>query len=379
MTEIPLMKEFGIACVQDFLGDFVVYRNLIPFDPRLADAVSRRSTGTPRKLDREYAVEMAALLREARSLELVHGQLHRLIYLGDTRLSDGTAFQNLCGVGEWPGAAFIADEKTEDPEIFHGEDLGEAMLYSANRWGALERFEAELKAHGFEVDEHTAVIIDLDKTAFGARGRNDHVIDLVRKQAVQRTIAELVGENFNNTNFQQAYDRLNQPIFHPLTEDNQDYLAYICLILESEVWDLPRLVESFNQGELNNFKEFLGEVQHHIQKLPTPLREIHKDVMSALEAGDPTPFKSFRRMEYFLTVERMHPSEGAKSIEAVLLEEIVLTAEVFRIAKEWAEAGALLFGLSDKPDEASIPTPEQREEGLVPIHQTKMRIVGAGS
>ena len=31
--------------------------------------------------------------------------------------------------------------------------------------------------------------------------------------------------------FQTAYERLNQPEYHPFTTDNQDFLVYICLIL----------------------------------------------------------------------------------------------------------------------------------------------------
>jgi hypothetical protein len=36
----------------------------------------------------------------------------------------------------------------------------------------------------------------------------------------------------------------------------------------------------------------------------------------------------------------------------------------------------LIFGLSDKPDEASLPTPEQVIEGYRPLHQTVMKVYG---
>jgi hypothetical protein len=54
----------------------------------------------------------------------------------------------------------------------------------------------------------------------------------------------------------------------------------------------------------------------------------------------------------------------------------VITHEVRRMALEWRRRGALLFGLSDKPDEASCPTPELAEQGFVPIHQVEARVVG---
>ena len=39
-------------------------------------------------------------------------------------------------------------------------------------------------------------------------------------------------------------------------------------------------------------------------------------------------------------------------------------------------AGALLFGLSDKPDEASLPTPELEQQGHLPLHRNVTHIVG---
>jgi len=37
---------------------------------------------------------------------------------------------------------------------------------------------------------------------------------------------------------------------------------------------------------------------------------------------------------------------------------------------------ALLFGVSDKPDEASVPSPEQAEEGMEPLHRLGTLAVG---
>ena len=42
-------------------------------------------------------------------------------------------------------------------------------------------------------------------------------------------------------------------------------------------------------------------------------------------------------------------------------------------------ARALIFGLSDKPDEASIPTETLAELGNLPLHQIKTDVVGEGA
>ena len=57
-------------------------------------------------------------------------------------------------------------------------------------------------------------------------------------------------------------------------------------------------------------------------------------------------------------------------------EEIVITQEVLSAGKSWIDRGALIFSLSDKPDEASIPTEELKSQGLKPIHQTETHVVG---
>jgi hypothetical protein len=40
--------------------------------------------------------------------------------------------------------------------------------------------------------------------------------------------------------------------------------------------------------------------------------------------------------------------------------------------------GVLVFGISDKPDEASIPRPEQAGEGAKLLHHIETVVVGGG-
>jgi hypothetical protein len=59
-----------------------------------------------------------------------------------------------------------------------------------------------------------------------------------------------------------------------------------------------------------------------------------------------------------------------------LSQEIVITQEVRNRALDWNRRGALLFGLSDKPDEASVPTAELASQGYLPLHQVETHVVG---
>jgi hypothetical protein len=384
------MRIHGRTSVHEFLSDFIVYRKLTPMDERLPslEAVRERANVpqgvTPRKSQPAYAQVIVQLLRAARALEAPEGtpQIERLIYVGDTRMNDGTAFRNIARAGDWPGMAFIASEKDTPAEVEILEQ-GNRTLYLTNRWAAITRgtashpsFEGLCRERGFPIGRQTAIVVDLDKTALGARGRNDQVINQARVEAVRRTVGDLLGDAFNGERFQSAYDKLNQTEFHPFTADNQDYLAYICLILGSGLYRLDPLVERVRTGRMRSFEQFIAEVDERPTDLPRSLQEIHQRVFGRVQAGDPTPFKAFRYNEYRATVERMGCLEDDASVEKLLAEEIVITQELREAALRWKDQGALLFGLSDKPDEASVPTAELRAEGFRAIHRIETHVVG---
>ncbi|MBN1317233.1 MAG: hypothetical protein JXA42_17245 [Anaerolineales bacterium] len=375
------MKSFGKTSVYELLGDFIVYRNLSPLDVRLPALPGIRSQlnipagVTPRKSEKAYAGVIVELLNAARAVD-APGSIERLIYLGDTRLNDGVAFTNIARAGQWPGMAFIGSEKGDEPEIEIVKNEN-TTLYLSNRWGAVGDFDRYRNQNGFLVDEMTAVIVDLDKTALGARGRNDHVIDQARVEAVRRTVGELLGDEFDPVGFKAAYDHLNQPEFHPFTTDNQDYLAFICLILGSGLMELEELVDQIHSGRMAGFFQFIESVDRRAAELAVNLRAIHKDVYTRVKQGDPTPFKTFRYNEFQATVERMGFLDDNAPVEEMLEKEIVITREIQQVVMEWKAQGALLFGLSDKPDEASIPTADLAESGYLPIHRVMSHIVGS--
>lgn len=375
------MRLFGMAALVDFLGDFVVYRNLDPVDPRLprlADVASSLDLPpgqVPRKSEPAYARVIAHLLQSAQKLVHPGMSLQRLVYLGDTRLLDSTAFRNLKAAMGIPGWAFIASEDLSAPAQMERED----DLVVANRWQAVEDFLAFLSAQGFPLDEGTAVVVDMDKTAIGARGRNDKMIDQARVAAVRRTVEGTLGDAFQPDAFQEAYDTLNQPRYHPFTADNQDYLAYICLMVSAGLCRLPGLLEDLAAGRLETFAQFITQMDRQLQARPQDgLVDVHREVWRHFRRGDPTPFKAFRRNEYLETVARMGHVKKPEDPAALLRQEIVITQEVQAAARECQSRGALLFGLTDKPDEASLPAPDLAARGFLPVHRVRTHAVGEG-
>jgi hypothetical protein len=371
-------QAYGLTTLSEFLGDNVAYRNLVPSDPRLPSVADLRADlglaggAIPRKSEPAYGQVVAELLRRARQLDRPGATIERFLLIGDTALNDGTAFRNICAAGGWPGWAFIGRDSPQDPPKVVIED----DLHVANRWAALPAFLAFLDKEGFALDEGTAAVIDLDKTAIGGRGRNDGVINAARVEGVRCTVADLLGESFDLGAFEVAYDELNQTAYHPFTTDNQDYLAYICLMLGAGVYGLPDLVAQVQEGTLTDFVGFIERIQARRDELEgTGLTPIHDDVWRCVQARDPTPFKAFRYNEYLTTVARFGDLPGGDVTE-LLQMRIVITQEVREAASALRQRGVLLFGVSDKPDEASLPSQQQAEAGMVALHHLETVAVG---
>ena len=382
------MQAFGKSTVAEFLEDFIVFRNLSPMDPRLPSLKDLRGSlnlannEIPRKHEQAYARVIVTLLKSAQQLHNPKSELKRLIFIGDTRMSDGNAFDNICSVGGWQGIIFIGSENQDSVTFESVPTPGGQTMVLSNRWSALSdkeevNFRQFCASHQFPIDESTAVIIDLDKTALAARGRNAHVIDQARIQAVRDTVEALLGDAFDAQRFLSSYNQLNQPEFHPFTADNQDYLAYICLILGSGLYDTDKVIHEVRGKRLLTFRQFIDQVETHKEQLSPALQAIHEEIYQNVRAGDPTPFKAFRHNEFRNTIQRMGFLPDNAPLDIMLRDEIVITNEVRELALDWKEKGALLFGLSDKPDEASVPTAELIQQGFQAIHRTATHVVGS--
>ena len=141
---------------------------------------------------------------------------------------------------------------------------------------------------------------------------------------------------------------------------------------------IPVLREGLADGSIDGFDAVLSLVNARVDKLPPPLQSAHKRVLACRVAGDPTPFKAFRRREYIETIARMGNSLST-SASQVLSEEIVITQEVWASMRRWKDQGALLFGLSDKPDEACHAARDSTSASRQPIHRAVTHSVGEGS
>jgi len=377
------MSGFIRTTLAEFLGDSIIYRSLDPLDPRLpryaelAPRVGLSSEVAPRKCQPEYARSVAGLLRAAAKLRNSAGVVERILLVGDTQGNDATAFKQLCRDSGWPGIAFIGRDDLSESAAWNVCEEGDRTLVFASRWRLLDDLDAFCRSRRFPIDERTAVIVDIDKTAIGARGRNDAAIDRARIDAVQRTLDQLLGKAPAWEACRRLYDSVNRAELQPLTGDNQDVVAFLCLAIEGGLIPLE-LPAADGAGSSNDLSKLLDGADGQSSHLPPKALVVYRRFRDGVRRGSPPEWAVFRENEYAATVRRMDLLPDNAPREQRMAEEITITAEVRAAALRWREGGALLIGLSDKPDAASLPTAEMAAAGHLPLHRTEARVVGEG-
>ena len=108
------------------------------------------------------------------------------------------------------------------------------------------------------------------------------------------------------------------------------------------------------------------------------VRSLHEDIYRRTLAGDLTPFKAFRCREYQETVSRMGHLPEDSAVGAAARRRDLHDREVLE-ACEWLKArGCLMLALSDKPDEATAPSPSPPPAATNPCISLKHMLWGKG-
>lgn len=341
------------ATIADLTADIVVYRDLEPCDqalPRL-DALRERlgmaGGPPPRKRDLAYAQVIQALAHEARAMS--GGlPLTALAVIGDTE-NDRLLAGHLRVLGELPTFGFIGEDRPVAPEAlsWHGDTA------TATRWHLIRPWAAQLERQGVDWSR-AALLIDIDKTLLGPRGCSDGAIDDARAEGALAVAADLVS-NLDVPLFRRAYRELCHKEWHSFTLDNQDYVVATALLITAGALDIEALQAQVEAGESDGFAGVLAATADLV---PPGLAPLHAELRARVAAGDPTPFKAFRRAELVATLARM--ADG----------RLTLCEPLFQLCQSLAERGALCLAASDKPAESALPSPEQAAAGVLPLHRT---------
>lgn len=345
------------ATIADLTADRVIYRDLEPCDPglpglsALAGALGLPAGHIPRKRDTEYARVIVALARAAQRRR-GGPPLSSIAVIGDTE-NDRLLAAHIRALGELPAYGFIGEERPgAGPLTWDGDTV------SAPTWAALQPWAAALEARGVAW-AGCALLIDIDKTLLGPRGRSDGAIDDARAEGALIVAGAMLGPALDQAAFRQVYAELCKKPWHPFTLDNQDYVVATALLAVSGAADLATLRAQIDAGAPPSF---LGLLDQAAGQVPPALAGLHAELRERAAAGDPTPFKAFRRAELVATSARM--ADG----------RLPICAELYELAHTLSGRGALCLAASDKPAESALPAPEQAAAGLLPLHRTPAAI-----
>ena len=106
------MEQFGLVSLSEFLDDRFVYRDLQPVDPRYqgynqcAQQFGLDPAAIPCKTDSVYnkiAVWIVDYMQEQVSDE----EVEELLVIGDSRITDGSAFQGMTAYAGWAGSCTL--------------------------------------------------------------------------------------------------------------------------------------------------------------------------------------------------------------------------------------------------------------------------------
>lgn len=342
------------STIATLTDDLVLYRSLEPCDPRLPGLNALRSQlglgphTLPRKRHAEYVRVVLAIIDAARKAQNL-GPASSFIVIGDTE-NDRRFAENLRSVSGLPTLGFIAADSTE-PASFTWQ--GDTAI--ANRWHMIDDLIAAAPQRGIEIGPGLVALIDIDKTLLGPRGRNDPLINGARLMGGRAIGKRLLGDALDLDRLEGVYRNLCQTSMHPFTLDNQDIVVYTSLLICSDLISLEDIALRAQQEPAATFADLLAETADQV---PEALREAHVKVQAAVAEGDPTAFKDFRHEEFRYMVEIMRN------------DQLTLCGELLEVGQQLRAAGAICMAASDKPGEASLPSPDQAAEGLLPLHRT---------
>lgn len=350
--------------IADLTDDLVIYRDLKPYDSRLPNLDDLREPlglprdSLPRKRDADYARVLGAMLQHFRT-QHSEPPLRVLLIIGDSS-NDTLMAQHLRETSDMRVFACIGTDQLDQPATL----TWEGDTATATRWSLLQEwFDQVLQRYDPASGElpwsDTALLLDIDKTLLGPRGRNHQEIDEARAEAALRIAQAVFGHDLDAPAFRTLYNTVSRPEFLPLTLDNQDYIVYISMLLACGVLMADDFLAGMSDESLATFTRLLEAVEPQI---PRPLYPLHKEVRNAHQSGDPTPFKAFRRAEFAATLERIDDGR------------LLLSCDVVAVAEQLTGRGVLCVAASDKPAESALPTKAQQEAGLRPLHRASAKL-----
>lgn len=325
----------------------------------------------PRKHEQEYALALGRHILDR------FPDMDQIVYFGDTHLNDASLIRNLQRQG-MKATGFICE-----PEL-HIKNLWFNGIYYSDAWtdvlGYLEQ------VGGSTLGRKTLCLCDMDQTVWAPKGVLEAPLSAARTAAMHMLIDKYVEEGREEFRLRTRqmvsgiYRIIKGIAFTVLTEDNEDYKAAIsiCLALnlykarnkrfsllgddklatEELEWTVSEVILKPYMLD-NGLAEFIGdvyaeldapEVEQYAREKGIRLSEVRVDIRSVfrnIRNRLPTPYAAFRRYEFEQTMLRARRSGIAAD------EGIVINKTIWDVLAWLLERNVRLFGISDRPDEAT--------------------------
>lgn len=352
------MNVAGTATLTEMFGEDFIFRNLDIVNRDFPRFKSIKETlgisGHPRKNSLDYARVIHYLIKK------VHPEFRVVLYFGDSNL-DRIAAQNLAGIVEEKVLAFILNISAE-PAVENGS------IHTYNRWDDIVYFIETVREY---LDDPCIALFDMDKTVIGAKGCNADPIDRARFEAVAAKVEEIFSGCRRET-LRTLYHTVSK-MLTAVTDDNQDYIAFLTILVYGGVIDMQFLEECAISGK--KFDAIINSVTE--EAVPAELQPTVEEVRNSRLNKEQTVFKSFRRYERETTAAKFDLLKSEHDVNRVLEQEITVTREIFDVVRLFKERGFKPVCISDKPDETIFPE-EKEADGDVqaPLIAKRAKIVG---
>jgi hypothetical protein len=376
------LESHGLGRVSDLLNQQIILRSMERLD------TGEKLLGTSRGFARKYQQPYAKAISD--HLKRRFPGVKRVLYIGDTYKNDGTVIRNLQALG-WDASGLICEPSLGIERLWFDD-----ILYT-NHWADLVGFIDKVQS---KVGPTTLAIFDIDQTLWAPKGVHEGPLSNTRTAAMSRLIDEYVVDPDNEVarsakaRIDPLYHEISEAKYLGLTVDNEDFKAAICVFLSLNiVFNQQRLESNGREAGAAVFEELgrLGAIEFtefirtsYISNFAHPSRvdeaNITRFIMETLstvqtyqyglygEANGilvakiidhiqhifretvgvaPTQYSAFRAKE-------LEEALGSVGEDRDFDERLVLNKPAWDVGMWLKRRGAVLLGLSDRPDESTV-------------------------
>ena len=142
------------------------------------------------------------------------------------------------------------------------------------------------------------------------------------------------------------------------------------------MFDLDSLVMELRDGRMTSFRQFIDRADGLIDQARPACSKSIATCMPWCGRAIPPPSRLFGATSICAPRPALAAFPADAPLDRMLAEQVCITQEVRELALWLRRRGCLVMTMSDKPDEATLPTPELAAQGYQPLHRLQTVAVG---